>query len=423
MRLQTTCLQSEISNHAGSRVWMKNSLYQLVSRQVSRFSGLEFQWPSFPDSLEAQFEAATSDYRCKRLWLEGLLAIGLYDFFLVADHLGSSEQFWRAVVTRLLLVTPLALAVNYLMLTRPHPVLRETSIAAVTALAGLSHLYLESKQNLVTSAFAQFGLLAAIVFANTAMRLRFPYALASSASMIAGDLIFLHQDIFLQPDQKLFGLGLTLGTVAVTVIANYSSNREERLGYLLRLRSDVMVEDLNLSVERLSYLAEKDALTGLANRHAFDIQFERLWNAAVASGAPMSLVMVDIDFFKQRNDLYGHLYGDKILIRIAHLISETLPKEHDFAARFGGDEFVILLPYTSSGDAFRVAERLRLLVEVAGAPPLDSSSTTDLQDVTATVSCGIAALEGGVPRQRQDLIELADKALYQAKTRGRNCVA
>jgi len=131
--------------------------------------------------------------------------------------------------------------------------------------------------------------------------------------------------------------------------------------------------------------------------------------------------MVDVDRFKQTNDNYGHLYGDKVLKRIANLVLEALRKEGDHAARFGGEEFVILLPNTDEPAAMLVAERLRRLVEVAGFPPIETARLA-ADTLVATVSCGVATTVPRSMEERHQLVNAADRALYEAKAAGRNRV-
>jgi diguanylate cyclase (GGDEF)-like protein len=342
------------------------------------------------------------------------------DLFLFADHYLSPVSFRRDLIVRLLLITPLALTVSLSLLLQPGERFREVSITILSSLAGLTHLYLESGKDMVVSAYVQPGVLAVVLFTNVVMRLQFPYAVATSAVMLVGDIFFLRLDSFLLIEQKILGLGLALGTICATLISNYGSNREERLNYLLRLREELLVADLNRMNAKLQRRSESDALTGLANRHSFDMQYAKLWREAVTAESPISVVVVDVDHFKRINDVYGHLYGDEVLKRIGSLLLQALRVKGDFAARFGGEEFVILLPNTDQTAALQVAERLRRLVELSGFPALDPSDPRP--DVKATVSCGVAmtvptALEG-----RQMFLDAADKAMYRAKTMGRNCV-
>ncbi len=394
---------------------------QTIKSQIQRLSGLKFEPLAFPPALEKRFEIETAANRCARLWLEGLLAIFLFDLFLIADYFGTPDRFWNAVLIRVGVITPIALAINLSMLFRPNRYFRESSIAIAACLVGVSHLYLEHGRDLVTSAYAQFGIVAVILFGNTLMRLRFPYAVSTSALMVIGEIIFLKSDLYLSKQQKILGLCLTLGTVAITVIANYSFCREERLNYLLCLESNVMVGELNRSNEQLRRLAERDALTGLGNRLSFDLQIAKLWKSAQTDRCAMSIIIVDVDHFKVINDTYGHLYGDKVLKRIARLLAESLRRKEDVAARFGGEEFVVLLPETDEDQVLLVAERLRKLVEVAGLPAFDTSMLNTDQ-LGATVSCGVATGRPDSNDGYQVLLDAADRALYEAKQSGRNRV-
>ena len=397
------------------------SLIEQVSAQIDRFSGIYFQWLHFPSSLEDRFESDTSARRSNRLAFEGIFALILFDLSLIADHLVSPLAFHRALIIRLGLITPIGILVNLRMWRNPTPFFREASLCALTSVAGLTHLFLEHGQTAVNSAYAQVGLLATLVFANTLVRMRFVSALVTSAMLIAGDLVFLHLDTLLLPQQKIVGFTLTLITAAVTLIANYGFNREERLNYLIGLRGELMVKALHHSNERLADVAERDALTGLINRAGFEARFLQTWKESLRDRTLFSVIMIDVDRFKQTNDNYGHLYGDKVLKRIANLVLEALRKEGDHAARFGGEEFVILLPNTDEPAAMRVAERLRRLVEVAGFPPIETSRVA-AESIVATVSCGVATTVPRSVEERHHLIHAADRALYKAKAAGRNRV-
>ncbi len=395
---------------------------EVVNRQISRLSGLRFQWLLFPKELENRFETETGDRRSRRLWLEGLIAIILFDLFLIADFYGSPQQFRKAFVVRLLVVTPICLLVNASMLRRPEKVFRESSIAIAACLAGITQLYLESNRNRVASAYVQMAVVAVILFTNIVMRLRLPYAVATSVVMLGGDGIFLWRDHMLGPNDKIFGLGLAIGATAITLVANYSSCREERLNYLLHLRGELLVADLNRLNAQLLRRSESDALTGLANRHSFDTQYVELWKRSMVSGTPLSVIIVDVDHFKQLNDRYGHLYGDEVLKRIGSLLQQALRVKDDYAARFGGEEFMILLPATPETAGVQVAERLRKMVELAGFPALDPSQRPYDMSIRATVSCGVATAYPTVHDTPEQLLEAADRALYQAKAEGRNRV-
>jgi diguanylate cyclase (GGDEF)-like protein len=168
---------------------------------------------------------------------------------------------------------------------------------------------------------------------------------------------------------------------------------------------------------QLDRLARIDALTGVANRRALDETLVAEWRRATRTATWLSLVIVDIDFFKAYNDTYGHPAGDAILARVARLVERELRRPADFAARFGGEEFVVLLPETSLEGAVAVAERIRAEVEAVAI--LHASSNVA---PVVTISAGVASAAPAADFALSSLVERADRALYEAKAAGRNRV-
>ena len=394
------------------------SSYELVIAEIGRLSQ-RFQRLPLPEPLEEDFERSTAAERTNRLWIEGLIAIALFDIFILADYFLRGGADWLSLQIRLCVVTPIALIINASMRWNPNPIYRESVIAVASCGIGLSHLYLESNKSSTASAYAQVGLIVAVLFANVVMRLRFRYAVAASAILLAGELVFVYQDRFLTPPEKLLGIMLAVCAIVMTVTVNYSIGREERLGYLIRLRSEMQSRELSFVNEKLQRISSVDSLTGLANRHSYEMESRRLWREAVSAGTSLSAIVIDIDHFKVVNDTRGHLYGDRMLVRVASLVMQGLRGKDDFAARYGGEEFVILLPSATQEGAMIVAERIRKLVEVAGSPPLQEPG---VHPPTSSVSCGVASCWPNEATNREDLVEAADKALYEAKHGGRNRV-
>jgi diguanylate cyclase (GGDEF)-like protein len=395
------------------------SIHELAIAEIERLSRKGFQHLILPEPLESSFEQSTFVQRSERLWIEGLIAIGLFNIYVIADYFIRGGVSWLPLQVRLCIVTPLALLINISMRWSPNKVYRETSIALVSCLIGATHLYLESNTNATSSAYAQVGLIVTVIFVNVVMRLQFMYALAASVVLFASDLIFIRQDHFLDAPEKLLGITLAVCAISMTVVANYSVGREERLGYLMRLRSEIQSRELsflNVELQKMSYI---DSLTGLANRHSYELQFAKLWREAGDSGGCLSAIVIDIDNFKITNDTRGHLYGDRVLVRVASLLLQSLRCKDDFAARFGGEEFVVLLPGTTREGAMIVAERIRKLVEVAGSPALPEPGS---HPRLSTVSCGVATCWPSDSICQEDLVDSADKALYVAKSGGRNQV-
>lgn len=164
-------------------------------------------------------------------------------------------------------------------------------------------------------------------------------------------------------------------------------------------------------------LAHADELTGLRNRRAFNLHLEEAWQAGLADGTPVSLVLLDADLFKQFNDVYGHLRGDECLRSLAAVLSSVMQVHCGTAARFGGEEFALILPGFTREQARRVAETVRRAVVARNLP--HPSSPVAVQ----TVSLGVASLIPEPDQPSFELVNLADTALYAAKVLGRNQVA
>jgi diguanylate cyclase (GGDEF)-like protein len=170
------------------------------------------------------------------------------------------------------------------------------------------------------------------------------------------------------------------------------------------------VESLNQTLETISRV---DGLTELYNRRYWQERFEREFKLSVRNKATMSLIMLDIDHFKAVNDCYGHLAGDEVIRNLADVIRAAI-RETDIAGRYGGEEFVVLLPDTSFSNAVVVAQRIRELV-------LDAVVKYEGHELKYTCSLGVATNKSGYTKP-QMWIEAADKALYVAKETGRNKV-
>jgi len=171
-----------------------------------------------------------------------------------------------------------------------------------------------------------------------------------------------------------------------------------------------------LKVPALERKAEMDAKTELFNASYFNRALERELARAVRFGRPLALVMADLDLLRRINNSYGHLAGDVVLQGVAKKLQDAAG-DYDVVSRFGGEEFAILLPETTAGEALARAEKVRK--EIATAT---FSVGTSIEPIRATMSFGVAALDGGELTAEQ-LIHNADKALYQAKREGRNCVS
>lgn len=190
----------------------------------------------------------------------------------------------------------------------------------------------------------------------------------------------------------------------------------------MRLRLDAEAglretrDALSVANERLSHLAQYDGLTGLPNRRYFDSRFARVFEKAQREQRLLSVVLVDVDQFKNYNDRYGHVQGDECLRQIAQAVLSSVERTGDFVARYGGEELVMLLPDTDAAGAALIAEDARAAVVSRRLP----HEATTLGIVS--ISLGVATAVPGASTERYTLVNAADEALYVAKSRGRNQV-
>jgi diguanylate cyclase (GGDEF)-like protein len=173
---------------------------------------------------------------------------------------------------------------------------------------------------------------------------------------------------------------------------------------------------LILANEHLTKLAMFDQLTGLPNRRHFEETLNREFNLAKRDKASLTILMCDIDFFKVYNDKYGHQEGDKCLKKIADAIDEVLTRPADLASRYGGEEFVVILPRTDMSGGLKVAEKIRYSVYEKNIALLGSKD-----HLRVTLSLGLANYNGQY-RNTDELLKAADDALYKSKKNGKNRV-
>jgi diguanylate cyclase (GGDEF)-like protein len=166
--------------------------------------------------------------------------------------------------------------------------------------------------------------------------------------------------------------------------------------------------------DRLEEMSLRDGLTNVANRRCFDQTLELEWQRATRSQQPLSLLLIDIDFFKKLNDRYGHLRGDDCLVAIATTLQSVLPRSGDLLARYGGEEFAVILPETDSIGAKNVAAHMQEAVA-----DLELANETEIGHYV-TLSVGAATYQFPGVGTANALIETSDQALYRAKEKGRN---
>lgn len=207
-----------------------------------------------------------------------------------------------------------------------------------------------------------------------------------------------------QSDAAAEEYGLRLGA------ADYVSKPIRPAVVSVRVRNQI---DLALQRSALQRLAQVDGLTNLANRRHFDDMLQRTYRLCLRRQEPLGLALIDIDHFKRYNDHYGHLQGDEALKAVAKTLERQARRPFDVAARFGGEEFALILP--SHSNPAQLVERFRQEVQQLGIPHADSSTAPFL-----TVSCGVLTIECKGTETPEAWLRRVDELLYAAKTAGRN---
>jgi two-component system chemotaxis family response regulator WspR len=185
----------------------------------------------------------------------------------------------------------------------------------------------------------------------------------------------------------------------------------------MREKLETTNRQLASSNQELQRLSSQDGLTGVANRRQFDETLEQEWQRAIRTGMPLSLIFADIDFFKRYNDHYGHQAGDDTLKKVAAALQKTVHRPADLVSRYGGEEFVMVLPDTTLEGTVAVANKVLNSVRKLNIPHENSADNDRV-----TLSIGVATLNPKDGEKPEILIEEADKALYRAKESGRNRV-
>ncbi|EKF75894.1 diguanylate cyclase [Alcanivorax hongdengensis A-11-3] len=261
---------------------------------------------------------------------------------------------------------------------------------------------------------AQTSVIYALVIVYAMVGLRFPVAmLAGWGGGLLGLLVAetLGQGVdWLVMNRTYTGISL------LSMFLCYTTEVRDRMLFFNQRQVITQQRRTQAMAERLHRLSRQDSLTGLANRRLFDEELEREWRRCLRNQEPLALMLVDVDCFKDYNDHYGHLQGDRCLQALAAEFKRYARRGGDLVARFGGEEFVLLYPRTGEQEARVLASRLCAAIRALGLP----HHWNQHRDVV-TVSVGVATLTPRSPGQPLELLEAADQALYSAKQRGRDC--
>lgn len=365
---------------------------------------------TFPLPIEQQFESDTAASRCQRLVTGILVSAVIYNLFLIGDWLLMPDVFWLAVALHFGLVTPWMLIAAWLISKRPSPFIRESLAASLPLVIILQIDYGFATTASELAAHYQYVVIPTLLYANVSLhRLAFPFARAITGIIVLCHAALVLTIAHLATPVAVMVLVSLVACAYITLVANYQMERDLRRAYLYSLRD-------RLRHAQADAASRRDALTGLANRHHLDEELRKLWAMPEDDVSPVSVVLVDIDHFKPLNDRYGHASGDLCLKRVAAILTAELRGTSDHAVRFGGEEFLLLLPKMQLANAMRVADRARRAIEAAAIP----NEGVGLRGAV-TASFGVAS-SSVMDLNATELIAAADSALYAAKRKGRNQV-
>ncbi|WP_416422791.1 diguanylate cyclase [Pseudomonas sp. App30] len=363
----------------------------------------------FSDGLERRYQADTVRQRLQFITAVGIGGAVVYNLFLLSDWLTLRDMFAYVAAGRLLLVTPLFIALLVLgqRLTRRWAV--ETAAAAGTVVSSLIPLVAMIYSHSPYRLHYQLGMLLIMVYCTMIQQLPMRFASVAMLCMLAIQLVTTYLADF--ADFRIWQANalLFVSTVALLLMASYFQERASRLSYLFALRG-------RLLREQLLDIARTDALTQLFNRRYQGEVMTQVWEEAAARPVSVAVILLDIDHFKAYNDNYGHLQGDACLAQVSQAIQQAAQAQDALVFRFGGEELLILQVGAGAGQAQALGEALRQAVAaLAIAHPVLGAGAR------VTASLGVAAAMA--PHTGADaLIAAADQALYAAKAAGRDCL-
>jgi len=374
-------------------------------------------FPHLPPSLLAAYERQTRHQRSRVAGLISLVGSVVALAFYPTLSVAVPDLHHQVMTLFLFGAVPASFVVAFLVLLDPPPLLREMllGLTAIIDAGVLTYLFTATRADATELYVA--GILLIMLFTTVTVQLRFNVAVGVVAAIMAmyaegtrsvhGATPYLNSSLFL--------VSLTAG--CYMLFANWRMQADQQRGFVLALRERMRRRDLFQRNLELDELVRRDALTGLANRRAYDAWLLNSWRQARAAGASLGLIVVDVDQFKAYNDFYGHPAGDNCLQTVARCLRDQLRGTSDHVARMGGEEFAVLLPGLGGELCADVAERLRTAVAALELPHLDNEHGR-----IVTISCGAASLQAADSVAPCDLVAAADAALYHAKQTGRNRV-
>ena len=369
----------------------------------------------FEPNLEAQFQADKADERMSLIRRASALAVLFALGLVVSDAFTVPDRLAMSVVLKLLVFVPVCVLGQWVIGRYFTPVWREWALASTGWLVALMCAWVLAPSVSPHAMDSIVVLNVVVVFVNAIGRF---WPCLTMSALIA--VLHVATLAWMGKLAHVVGVSCTLllmSTVICTLYATYVLERDERRAYVLDLQEQALAQELTASHELVARTARTDALTQVANRRHFDEVMDQVWTHAQSQRSSVALLLLDIDHFKAYNDLYGHPAGDACLQAVAQALTGCMRKGGDLVARWGGEEFAVVMHGASLETAQLLAERVR---DAVMSQHLIHAASRCAPVVT--VSVGVSAMDPGPESSLAELVRTADACLYEAKARGRNRV-
>lgn len=380
----------------------------------------QFKKLRFPPDQEAAYREHNAEQRRRHLLVMAVLGVLIY-----AGYLWCNQAMYADVKSEVLRgvggLSALTLLAAWIVDRADVPVRwREAGFSIGNAVMGIATAWLLSQSEQLTALAFSVCLALIPMFSGVAARQPFWFTCVPAVITCAAAALLLHPH---DAQQKLVAIDSVMMIVTNTVftlILSYTLERGARKEWLLSHIERLQGEALLAATRSLHELSMLDPLTGICNRRQFEDDLRHIWAESEQDHRPVSLLIIDVDFFKLYNDGYGHPVGDRCLKQVAAAIGQTAQASRGLAARLGGEEFGILLPGANAEQALQVGERVCAAVRQAA---IEHRYSQVAGQSVVTVSVGVASTQADPSTNRRALLAQADDALYRAKKDGRNRVA
>jgi len=391
---------------------------ELLIHLRKRITGEQFIFDvSFPEQLELNYQ--DNAFRHSLIMIRFILIAGL--IFFISLHLLEALSSQLHALNAWLNRIPAIFTLSILLFFSYHPNFKRnyqntiTLSIILTSISVLSSVTYYSVEPLITLNYVIVYMV--YLFGILAMPITFKHA-SFAGVVLWFTLVLVMRYVKQTPDETFILLVFLMsGGITGGLGFSYIMDRLSRINFIQSKLLLVEKAKLNKNNIQLEGLAKTDALTGIGNRRCFDEGLLEEWNRAIRNGDSLGLILLDIDYFKQYNDIYGHQAGDECLIQIAEMLSGKIRRTSDTLARYGGEEFALVLPGLGPTELKDYAERICQTLTKQQIPHKGSK-------VSTVVTCSIGAISWLLRPQDniRDFINAADQALYSAKKTGRNKV-